>query len=310
MLFSSGSDSKTVKATVFDVTFGSSEIRKQDVNVDTTLPFDADKSAPLQWNVTKKKDLSDYLTAVSQLASSGLKWIIDDEAAVTSSILNYRGKNSGRMPILGNIITFNVEVSHQQYSHLSDKFILVIYPGTTATKYDAWVSDNRNFDWTGLPKVYSALEANNMDPEPAALECAKWLPPEGLDSYYHPGAAREMRTEALESENTQGHQATYNIIGTLITMGLGAGTADRVAPFRIDEENDTHLDKDVEPFIWAAQLDGNPVKGNLAFSSNLTHPLMHKGEKLIQYLDLRPIRVSEPLDRGMCPPEETEETTE
>ena len=56
LMFRSGSDSKTVKATVFDVTFGSSEIREQDVNTDSDFPFSfyADKSAPLQWERYKE----------------------------------------------------------------------------------------------------------------------------------------------------------------------------------------------------------------------------------------------------------------
>ncbi len=300
---------------MFDVTFGSSEIREQDVNTDSDFPFSfyADKSAPLQWNVIKKKDLSDYLTPVSQLVSSGLQWK-RNEVTITSSILIYGSLVSGP-PFLDGILTYNVEVSHQQYSHLSDKFILVIYPEATANAYNNWKTMNQDSNqipiltWTEvLPRVYGMLETNNTDPEPPALECALWLIPMNKVNHYHPGMAHEMRTEALVSGTGQGHQATYDGGGALITSGLGAGTADRVAPIDAGSRV-SHLSKDVKPFVRAAQLDGNPVMGT-AFFRNLTHPLMHKGANLVKYLELRPIRASEPLDRGMCPPEETEETTE
>ena len=293
LLFSNGNDSQTVKATVFDVEFGFSEIRKQDVNVDTTLPFDADKSAPLQWNVTKKKDLSDYLTAVSQLASGGLQWK-RNEVTITSSILDFRQASSVRKPLTDNIITFNVEVTHQQYSHLSGKFILVIYPDTTADEYRNWANMNQSLTWTdNLPQVYSALDTNNAneDPEPPTLECTNWKPPSDLSSHYHPGATHEMRTEMIGPENGHGHQATYDSGGDLITSGLGAGTADYVSP-EISMEiisfifglEYSHLNQDVKPFIWAAQLDDNPVKEIFDFE-DLTHLLMHRGGIWVNTLD-------------------------
>ena len=309
LLFSSDSGSQVeVKATVFDATFGSSKIREQDVNMDLTDLY-AKKTAPFQWKSTRKVDLSDYLTPVSRLASDGLKWKINDES-VPSSIQTYSQPNE-EAPDVDDIITYNVEVSHQQYSHLSDRFILVIYPVETATEYRDWVSTNAaDPAWADdLPRVYKALWPDNTDPgpepDPEPDTCDNWETPDDLaaDYHYHPGAAYEMRTEALEGEGqTQGNQATYDSSGKLITTGLGAGTADRVSP---STDRSDHRDVDVKPFIWAAQLDGNPVEGTtvvfLDIPENLTHPLMYHGEKLDEYLERRPIKASNPLDPDTCP---------
>ena len=90
--FSNSNIQMDVKATVFDVTFGSSGIKMK--NVTTTLPWIASKSAAMQWESGKAKDLGVYLTPVSltpvsQLALDGLEWTIDSRTAVTSSILTY-----------------------------------------------------------------------------------------------------------------------------------------------------------------------------------------------------------------------------
>ena len=210
---------------------------------------------------------------------------------------------------MDDILTYKVEVRHQRHRHLSDRFILVIYPAATVTAYETWVGKNGDLTWTNsLPRVYSALGVGNSDPEPPPPppnRCENWQSPDSLNKHYHPGASYEMRTEALGSEKTQGHQATYDRSGRLITSGLGAGTADlwtpRTGQYRM------HGDEDVKPFIWAAQLDGNPVEGTtiLFFDVpvNLTHPLMHRGAKLDQYLGLRPIKASQTLAPNDCPVE-------
>ena len=66
--FSNSNIQMDVKATVFDVTFGSSGIKMR--NVTTTLPWIASKSAAMQWESEsgQAKDLGVYLTPVSQLA--------------------------------------------------------------------------------------------------------------------------------------------------------------------------------------------------------------------------------------------------
>ncbi len=58
------------------------------------------------------------------------------------------------------------------------------------------------------------------------------------------------------------------------------------------------------PFVWAAQLDGNPVEGVNSYL-NLSEPLMYKGTNLNLYLQLRPpIANNRPLlSPGNCVPQ-------
>jgi hypothetical protein len=63
---------------------------------------------------------------------------------------------------------------------------------------------------------------------------------------YHPGAYFDLRSKPDKDGHRQ--QCTYDINGKLITHGPGAGTADKSA--------DNHFKEDVDPFVWALELDG------------------------------------------------------
>ena len=299
------------KATVFEVDFGSSEIQRHNVRA---APIEwADESAALQWDATMRVNLGTYLTPVSRLASNEFEWTVDPSREITSSFLSLTEKDSE--PDVDNILIYRLEARHQRHSHLSDRFILVVYPEATATAYENWRDNNQDLTWTDvLPPVYNALEEDNSDPEPD--ECDSWQSPERKTSHYHPGAEFEMRTEAIPIDNgsgtfgffvdvyEQGHQAMYGQDGNLIPSGVGAGTADRAAP-RVGQYG-MHIDKDVKPYIWAAQLDANPVEGIKVYT-DLSHPLMHRGANLDEYLRLRPVR-AEP---GSCQEQaETNQVTE
>ena len=293
--FSNTESQHSQKVTVFNVSFGSSEIRTRDEDLPTTtLPW-ATKSAALQWDGTSGTvNLSGYLTPVSKVARDGLRWTVNSIVQF-DSILEYDTAFVIE-PGVGSIYTYRVEAEHRPYRHLSDRFILVVYPEATATEYKNWVNTNQDLTWTNiLPKVYNQLGTNSSDPEPDA-SCNRWDTRSSLSSNYHPGASYEMRTRALGNGNTQGHQATYDSAGSIIASGLGAGTADRVSP---NVSLGEHGKKDVEPFIWAAQLDANPVEGVL-FNAGLNHQLMHRGENLNKYLELRPIQATPSLAPDTC----------
>ena len=295
--FSNGTNQHSQKVTVFNVQFGSSEIRIK--NVSTTLPWQTTKSAALQWDGNRTVNLSGYLTPVSKVVRDGLNWtyaiIISHQMRLkkteTPVTLSYVGK-----PDENSILAYEIEAQHEQHTYLSDRFILVIYPEETATEYSNWIDNNQNFEWTRiLPSVYNELAQYGLDPEPDS--CNNWKSPSVLDSYYHPGASDEMRTQPLGGQNRQGHQATYDSSGSIISSGLGAGTADRTAP-RIGQFL-RHRNEDVRPYIWAAQLDANPVRG-IDEDLRLSHPFMHKGANLKKYLELRPIQATPDIAPGAC----------
>ena len=266
-------------------------------NIATVLPWPAAKSASLIWGPSQTVDLAYYLTPDSD--ESNINWKVNDNV-VGSSVYNY-----GFEPLSDEINEFNIEAVHLNDDNIFDRMILVIIPRSTPTKYNNWVNDNVDISWINdLPAVYSKLAAINSDPEPDITICnpQRWEDVDPLDKKYHPFASYEMRSEVI---NGHGHQACYNLNGDLINNGLSAGTAD-FAHHSIPLGENGHVTHDVLPFIWAAQLDGNPVQGEPGSTfapSDLSHPIMyegHQGSNLDTYLTLRPIYADNPVIEGEC----------
>ena len=104
------------------------------------------------------------------------------------------------------------------------------------------------------------------------------------------------------NENGNEHQATYDEDGILIPDGVGgAGTADKASP---ESCLLGHLGEDANPYIWAAQLDGNPVEGDFVLFGldfKLSKPLLHEYDNLEKYIKARPINPSNIiLEPGCC----------
>jgi hypothetical protein len=50
-----------------------------------------------------------------------------------------------------------------------------------------------------------------------------------------------------------------------------------------------HKNADVKPFVWAAQLDGNPVEGGgTPEYIDLNQPMLYEGWYIDRYLEVRP----------------------
>ena len=126
------------------------------------------------------------------------------------------------------------------------------------------------------------------DPEPAHCPHDYWGPVHKLNSHLHPGGAYEMRSRAVG--DGFGHQAVYDAQGNLIRTGLGAASADRATPRLLGLGFLKHRDSDVRPFVWAAQLDGNPVNPLWLFR-DLDAALVYLGPHLQDYMGVRPALV-------------------
>ena len=176
-----------------------------------------------------------------------------------------------------------------------DSFILVVYPPSTETSYTAWVTRNvaRGSWWTVLPKPYATLGSGNSDPEPATCSPQLWQGVSTSFLTYHPGASFQMRSESVAGH---GHQATYNAVGALILSGIGAGTADWAEAGLLTG----HSEEDVKPYIWAAQLDGNPITQTF-FGNGVNGTFMRQANRLDQYLSLRPPLTGSTIPAGTCP---------
>ncbi len=90
-----------------------------------------------------------------------------------------------------------------------------------------------------------------------------------------------------------GHQATYDANGVLIETPIAAGTADIAAPYYANDmlrarTGDKHLTQDVQPFLRALQLDGNPVLPR-DINRNLNRPCIYMGLNTDKYVEKRPV---------------------
>ena len=182
--------------------------------------------------------------------------------------------------------SFNVEVvSCGGSSCGTERMILVVVPAGTSSSFGNWKSANSNLSWTNeLPEVYSGLASGNSNPEPSNCDPQHWENTVDNDvDHYHPGSTYDFRSE--KTTGNHGHQARYYSNGNLVSGGLAGGTADR-GHYTVLIGGNSHRIQDVLPFIHAAQLDANPVKGTTTFA-NLTHPLMYKGSNLNKYLQYR-----------------------
>lgn len=83
-----------------------------------------------------------------------------------------------------------------------------------------------------------------------------------------------------------------------------AGAANRVLAFSLlspETWSRGHIDMNVNPFVMAAQLDGNPCAKS---GTTMTAPILHEGWFIKQYLAVRPpvANNNPPLSPNMCAP--------
>lgn len=210
-------------------------------------------------------------------------WRVDGTATTDNEL------DLGNEPDPGTFRRIDIEVFNAGDPSPSDRLILTLVPQSTLTNFNNWFTNELSDDgWQDqLPAPFQNVTiAGGVPQDPEAGDPNQWLAPTTYDSFYHPGAYFEMRSEATAGGH--GHQAMYSQGGataSIITRGVSAGSADRYAPIG-PLGVIGHLNADVIPFIWAAHLDGNPV----AISEDtLTRPLLHDGVYLRNYLAVRPI---------------------
>ena len=185
-----------------------------------------------------------------------------------------------------------------------DFLIVTIIPASTATEFQQWYDQwSTNRAWlASLPAAYISVQVTtNGALNPEGVNCDLWENPKALNNYYHPDGYFEMRSKSVDGGH--GHQVVYSGTGDLIQSGPSAGSADWATPEF--GSLSAHRDMDVKPYIWAAQLDGNPVQANNDWApTNLTGPMMHFGVYLNRYLECRPPVPNERpfLQHGDCPP--------
>ncbi len=228
------------------------------------------------------------------LFEQNLKWKIDgsEQAAHEADYGNEPAEDKHRHLF--------VEVLSKSGGDTVDRLIITVVPRSTKTKWDAWYpTEKADMSWLAeLPPMFSWIEItvgpDGFLPRPDRnFNPFLYAVPHAIDLFYHPGAAYEMRSYA--TPNNHGGQVCYDSSGHIITSGMSSGSADREAPAPAQLNGTKHRDADVKPFIWAAQLDGNPVEGiegNLIQGilpyTNMTAPMLYKGDYINKYLEVRP----------------------
>jgi hypothetical protein len=275
----------------------------------------------IQDSATKEYDLDQFLAPELRELDIDWEWSVDDTflgilipdfddkiSATPQDLSPYRARIYAQAPDCDE----DVESSHAET-------YLVIVSKTESDAFDGWKTSNVNLSWLEDlpdPMAFHAFDSLTgliaVDPDPD--NCIGW----DFNTFafyftkaYHPGAEREMRTPG--KNGPQGHQATYDAAGNLLngtgaSLGLAAGTADRHSPVGTQGSTPEHVLKDVDPFIRAAQLDGNPIEKSLG-GGTLSGPFLRVDTNLNSYFKLRPPFKAgatgtslQPFTPGNCPP--------
>jgi hypothetical protein len=256
------------------------------------------------WSEADEVNLIDYLDGADDpdtraIFEANLEWKIDGSPQ-SLHVLTY-----GDEPADERHTCIKIEVLSKHGGGTLDRLLLTIVPRST-TQFLSWVSDNSDLTWLNeLPRMYSSImpETGGSFPDPeGSCPDDKWGDPDTLSSLYHPGSPYEIRSK--ETAGGYGHQTCYDENYMLIKAGVSAGSADKKYPLSWPfTGSNSHGQVDVKPFIWAAQLDGNPVDGTTA-RANLDTPMLYEGHFLREYLRVRPVLGnpnSTELSFGNCP---------
>ena len=238
-------------------------------------------------------NLLDLIESFGLDLSNRVKWVVNNKPQ-PSHTLTIGSEPSDLDPKI-----FWVQMLAKDTDAVWDRFVLVVNNRKTKERFDVWYDRNKtNTAWLAeLPAAYVALsnrvnQTGFFDPEPATTNL--WCTPDEPGQYIHHTAKYQMRSE--RTSGGHGHQTCYDDKGNIILKGVSAGTADFSSPrwhtFM------PHIREDVDPFVRALQLDGNPCKRTF---DSLTHALIYDGENLIKYRECRP---AVPNDKPMLNPGE------
>ena len=197
----------------------------------------------------------------------------------------------GNEPDPDKHIKFLVEVLSKNEGATIDRLIITLIPRSTLINFNAWYHDNlQDADWLDeLVNLYASFDIQQLPDghyRRTDRNCQPFLysEPGITETRMHPNGYFEIRS--YQTAGGHGNQAIFDEDGKLLTEndGINAGSADKAAPF---PHFINHGNFDVKPYIWALQLDGSPSNQD---STTLTAPIMHEGDFLWKYLNVRPSR--------------------
>ena len=185
---------------------------------------------------------------------------------------------------------FHVELRSKENGATLDRMWVVVNSPKAQKEFNNWYVENADTSWVNtLPKPYAKLQissswlwgdsatpVNPTNPDP-------WSSPSKLSGYLHHDSRWEMRSGP--DADGHGNQACYDANGDIVLSGIGGGTADYFAG-TIGTVS-SHVDADVNPYLHALHLDGNP--GDTGWLNGISRPCLYQGGNLDKYIERRPI---------------------
>ena len=256
------------------------------VRIPTGDPWDdeTDHCIGLVWSEGGSISLHDYLADCCKPFADKFEYAVNGEPC--GGTLAF-----GKEPKEFHPRAIHVELRRKSDGVTLDRMWVVINAIKSERNFDDWYARNHtNLAWVAtLPKPFPMLSFKTnffnrvsvIDPEPGAPN--EWNAPDSLSTYLHHDARWEMRSPA----NSEGHgnQACYDAAGRLNRSGISGGTADYSAGTWNNFWN--HVPDDVEPYLNAVHLDGNP--GDTTAMNDITRPCLYQGHNIGRYIECRPI---------------------
>jgi hypothetical protein len=261
--------------------------------------------------------LTKSMSTIWSIAPLDLKAFLKDSENIIATIGNDLLWKANGTTIVSGILNLNIvepdDLAFDQYDItveyngvVLDRLRVIVIPQSTYDSFMNWYNQEiLDMAWLmELPKPYSSFTIIGgiaSDPEPLSCDPQLWNNVTTISTYFHPDGSYEMRSKP--TINGHGHQAVYSSNGVLILGGVSSGTADKRAPSTLlDGSVDVinpypHVFEDVQPFIWAVQLDGNPCVQSF---KTMTNPIMHNGKFISKYLEVRPPYTSGAISEGTC----------
>ena len=257
------------------------------VRITTGDPRDdeTDHCMARDWVKNGSFDLMDFVASETIPFMDQISFSVD--AAPAKHMLPFGSKPRRYHPM-----AFHVEMRLNGESRSLDRMWLVVNHPLTRPGFNQWLAANTNdLSWAArLPKPYACIVLTTnaagvvsaVDPEPGAP--GLWTKPSSTkESFLHHDAEWEMR--AYGNSEGHGNQACYDGIGKLIESGISGGTAD-FSPGFWDTVN-SHVENDVNPFLDAVHLDGNP--GDTTRMNDVSRPCLRQGSAIDSYIFCRPV---------------------
>lgn len=244
------------------------------------------KTTSVIWSPSVEIDLIDFL---EEAATKREQYERELQWSVGGRILPSHFLAMGAKPPEDGHSEFSVQVGAKTGSGSFDTLMITVVPPETKSDFDRWYARESTASgkaWLAeLPPMPTKLEVSPLQAPDRNLFGFQrlWLDPAQTNTRYHPNAYFEIRSRKTPGDH--GHQICCTVTGELILAGVSAGTADKEVPFPESIVYWLHVDADVKPFVWAAQLDGNPCNENF---TTLTRPILHYGEYLRRYMECRP----------------------